>query len=1083
MRKFTILLILMLFFGLEATFAQRTITGKVTSSEDSTGIPGTTVLVKGTSIGAITDLDGNYSLTVPRDKNVILISFVGMTTIERTLGEGSVYNFVMYPNVKELEGIVITALGIPREKKSLGYSVQGVTGEEITRTANPNFETGISGKFAGVEVRQSSGMPGSPSEVMIRGARSFSGDNTPLYVVDGMPISSAPDYQQNVTGTYYSNRALDIDPNNIESVEVLKGQAAGALYGLRASNGVILITTKKGKLGEGGKSVSVSLNSNFTSDIVARLPERQSTYAQGYYDSDTVSTFYPAFSYSWGPKITDLPKDPTYGGDNYEGHAGQFFDPYKGQWVIPQAYNSPKNFYNKNGQTWNNNINIAGLTNTGNYNIGFSTINQKGIISETGMDRYNGSASGAFKLGSQWKTGFSANFSSVNLKKLPSGNSSWLFTVYGSPPSFDLMGTPYHENGTNGDYRQISYRRGAVGENPNWALVNNHFYEKTDRFFGNIFLEYSPMDWLKIRYQLGVDAYGTQNEDLWQMGSTNNGQALPKQSQYPDPEHPDRYTYIEPTGGQLNLYGINRTIVNSLLNLTFTKRWKDTYGLMFVVGNEYNDNRSKYWNMNGTGFTTPGWNNMSNATTQTGSNSQYWDRSIGTFGNLLLDWKSIVFLGATGRYDRVSSMPKGNRDFFYPSVSASFVFTGLNPLKDNKVLSFGKIRISYAEVGQAGNYLNNYYVLGGATSGFLSDGIVYPLGGISGYQPSTIIYDPNLKPQNTNTIEPGFELKFFQNRIGLDYTYSYQTAKNQIFGIPLAGSTGYATYYTNAGKMISKTHEIVLTAIPVKSKSFTWDLLLNFTKTINTCEELAPGVESIFLGGYETPNIRASAGDAYPAIYGNMFARDDQGRILVDEDPTSEYYGMPYQGKFGKIGEVTPKFMIGFNNNFTFFNMFTLTARIDWKNGGQMYSGSNRLMDLYGTSKRTEDRTTPFIYDGYKKDGTKNDIQRGGSQDQMAYADLYNDIYGNIEEAAIYETSFVKLREILIAYTFPKKIVKALHIQDLSLNIFARNILIWTSLPNFDPEASQGQGNMQGGMDYMSLPQTTSIGGGFNITF
>lgn len=1077
MRKFTFLLALMFIIGLQVAQAQKVISGKVTSSEDSTGIPGATILVKGTSIGTSTDVNGRYSLKVPVGKNVILVSFVGMKPLEITLGESAVYNVLLHPSVLELEDVVITALGIKREKKSLGYSVQEATGQEITRTANPNFETVISGKFAGVEVRQSSGMPGSPSEVFIRGARSFSGDNTPLYVVDGMPIISTPDYQQNVTGTYYSNRALDIDPNNIESVNVLKGQAAAALYGLRASNGVIIITTKKGHAGEGGKSVSVSLNSSFASDVVTRLPQRQSEYAQGY-----DGAFYPAFSYSWGPKITDLPKDPTYGGNNYEGHAGQFFDPYKGEWTTPTSYNNPKKFYNKSGQTWNNNINLTGVTNNGSYNIGYSMINQTGIIPQTGMDRYNGSASGAFNMSSKWKTGFSANFSSVNLKKLPSGNSSWLFTVYGSPPSFDLMGTPYNENGTNGDYRQISYRRGAVGENPRWALQHNHFYEKTDRFFGNMFLEYNPFSWMNVRYQLGVDAYGTQNEDYWEMGSTNNGQALPKSSQYPDPNHPTRFTYIEPTGGQLNLYGVNRTALNSLLNLTFTKRF-NKFGGTLILGDEYYNNRAKYWNMNGTGFTTPGWDNMANSTTQTASNSQYWDRTNGTYGNLLLDWNSIVFLGGTGRYDRVSTMPHGNRDFFYPSVSGSFVFTGLKGLKDNKVLSFGKIRLSYAQVGQAGSYLQNYYSIGGASSGFLTDGIVYPIGGISGYLPSNVIYDPKLKPQNTGTIEAGLQLLFFNNRIGIDYTYSDQTAKNQIFGIPLAGSTGYATYYTNAGEMTSKTHEIVFTATPVKLKVFTWDLIVNFTTTVNKCVSLAPGVESISLGGYETPNVRASAGDAYPAIYGNLFARDSQGRILVDEDPNSPYYGMPYQGKFGKIGDVTPKFILGFNNNFTFFRMLTLSARIDWKNGGDIYSGSNRLMDLYGTSKRTADRTTPFVFDGYKADGSKNNIQRGGPNDLAAYEALFNDTYGNIEEANIYETSFVKLREILLSFEFPRSITKPLHLQKLSVNVFARNILLWSKLPNFDPETSQGQGNMQGGIDYMSLPQTTSFGGGFNITF
>ena len=500
---------------------------------------------------------------------------------------------------------------------------------------------------------------------------------------------------------------------------------------------------------------------------------------------------------------------------------------------------------------------------------------------------------------------------------------------------------------------------------------------------------------------------------------------------------------------------------------------------------------STYYSVYGTGFTVPGWNNMANASTQTGSNSFFWDRTVGNFGNLLMDYKSMIFLQLTGRLDKVSTMPVDNNMFFYPSVSLGWVFTELSGLQDNKTLSFGKLRVSYAQVGQAGTYKEQVYVLGGAGSGFLDDGIQYPLGGISGYQQNTTLYDPNLQPQNTSTIEAGIDLKFFQNRLGVDYTYSYQDAKNQIFGVPMAGSTGYAIFWTNAGEMTSKANEIVLNGTPVKADKFNWDLFVNFTKVNNECVELAPGVESIFLGGYETPNIRASAGDTYPAIYGNRFARDEQGNILVDEDPNSSTYGMPYQGDFGKIGEVTPDFIMGLTSNMTIIKNLTFTFRFDWKQGGDMYSGSNRLMNLYGTSAVTEDRESEWVFNedngfrwnGYLSDGTPSNIVRGGADDLEATPTIYNDVFGNIEEASIYETSFIKLREIAISYALPDKVIKSLKIQNLSITAYCRNILLWTTLPNFDPEASQGQGNMQGGMDYMSLPQTTSIGLGLNVTF
>jgi TonB-linked SusC/RagA family outer membrane protein len=1065
--------------------AQKTISGTVTNSEDGVPIPGATVLVKNTTIGTTTNEDGFYELTVPQEAKTLVFSFVGRVSLEVEISSVTKIDAVLEPDIMDLEGVVVTALGIPREKKSLGYAVQEVTGDDLNKASNPNLQTALSGKFAGVEVRQSSGMPGSPTQIMIRGARSFSGNNTPLYVVDGMPITSTPDYAQNVTGAYYSNRALDIDPNDIESISVLKGQAAAALYGLRASNGVIIITTKKGTTAQAGRPVSVTLSTSYTTDVVARLPEVQQTYGQGYYND-----FYPAFSYSWGPKLADLANNPTYGGNNFE-HPGQFFDPYKGTWVDPTiAYNNAENFYNKNGGTWNNSVNISGATNSGNYAVGFSTANQNGIIPETGMDRYNAKAAGNFEMNDKWSTGFSTNFSDISLQKIPSGNSSWLFTVYGAPPSFDLMGTPYHMEGPLGDYRQISYRRGAVGENPRWALENNHFYENTTRFFGNTYLEYAPVDWMKIKYQIGVDAYNTDNEDLYQMGSAGTGQILPAASKYPTPENPV-YGYQAPTGGSINNYGVMRTIINSLATITFTKQFGENWGGSLILGNEFNDNKSRYWTMLGTGFTTPGWNNMSNTTTQTADESKYWDRTVGFFGNLSVDYKGMIYLNLTGRNDIASTMPSENRSFFYPSASLGWVFTELGALQGGTILNFGKLRVSYAEVGQAGDFNPNVYVLGGAGSGFLSDGILFPLGGISGFKPSTTIYDPNLKPENTATIEFGVELKLFNDRIGIDYTYSDQNAQNQIFAVPLAGSTGYASYVRNAGQMSSTAHEIVLYLTPVKLSDFEWNFFTNFTKIKNVCDELAPGVESISLGGYVTPNIRASAGDTYPAIYGNQFLRDDQGRLIIDDNPDSYYYGMPQFGDFGKIGDVTPDFIMSFTNTFTFFDFVTLGVQLDWKQGGQMYSGSNRLMGLYGTSAVTEDRETPFIfgetifeeYECVLPDGTPNTIQRGGVDDFYAYPDLYNDVLGSLDEAQVYETSFLKFREIALTINLPKKIIDPLKLQGLSVNLFTRNILLWTTLPNFDPETSQGMGNMQGGMDYMSLPQTTSYGAGLNIIF
>ena len=384
------------------------ISGTVTGQEDGLAVPGVSVTVKGTTIGTLTGADGKYNYkTVPQKATTLVFSFIGMKTTEVAIDGKSRVDLVLQPDLVGLDEVVVTAMGISREKKSLGYAVQDISSDQIARAGNPNLTSNISGKFAGVEVRQSSGMPGAPSTILIRGARSFDGDNQPLYVVDGMPITSNADYDQKVTGSYSSSRSLDIDPNNIESIDVLKGQAAAALYGMRASNGVIVITTKSGKSASKGVP-TVNITSSYTMDKVAVLPDVQQTWAQGYYED-----FYPAYSYSWGPKIAIYLTSQLMV-VTARVNSGKWFDPYKGLWVNPVAYNNAKNFFKK-GRTFYNGVNVSNSTALGSYMIGVSSTNQDAIVANSGMKRYTANASGTVNLGDKWKAGFSGNYSDVNL--------------------------------------------------------------------------------------------------------------------------------------------------------------------------------------------------------------------------------------------------------------------------------------------------------------------------------------------------------------------------------------------------------------------------------------------------------------------------------------------------------------------------------------------------------------------------------------------------------------------------------------------------------------------------------------------
>jgi TonB-linked SusC/RagA family outer membrane protein len=1071
---FLLFLFVFVFCGMFTMQAQtRQVTGTVTSAEDGSTIPGASVVVQGTTIGTVTNFDGFYTLSVPATATQLMVSYIGYATREVPINNRTVIDVELVQDVLALEEVVVTALGITRERRTLGYAVQEVGGDDIARSGNPNLLTALSGKVAGLEVRQSSGMPGAPVTMFVRGARSFSGNNQPLYVVDGMPIHSDSDYTQNVTGAYHANRAIDIDPNNIESVSVLKGQSATALYGLRASNGVILITTKSGRGAAPGQPL-ITFNTGFAQETVARLPELQQLYAQG-----TGRNFVPVNSFSWGPRITDLPDNATFGGNNH-GEPGMFFHPQKNEWVEPRAFNSASDFF-ENGSTFNNHVNVAHSGAMGNYSIGLGSTHQTGIVTNTGLTRYTGRMSGAMELSEVFTVGFSGNVADTRMDKLPSGNDSWLFTVYGAPPSYDLVGTPFHvPSGPNNEFRQTSYRVGAVGENPLWAVRNNYFTEATQRFFGNAFVQAQPADWVNVRYQLGLDSYSTDQEALLQMGSAGTGQLMPTAAFYPTPDNRE-YGYRAPTGGEINNFGIVRSNVNSLLNVTLAHDFTDDLGAMLILGNEFVHNYHRTWSMLGTDFTMPGWNNIANTSNQTATETKRETRTVGFYGNLVLDFRNTLFLNVTGRQDVVSTMPRDNRTFFYPSVSLGLVFTEFEALQNN-FLQFGKIRASYAEVGQAGNYFSPAYELGyGSWSGYIS-GVDFPLGGVSGFRPLRTLYDPGLIPQNTRTYEFGAELVFFNNRVGIDYTYADQLARDQIFSVPLAGSTGYGFLTMNAGEMSTQSHEIMLNLTPVRTNNFEWNFSTNFTSLTNVVVELAEGVENISLGGYVTPNIRASAGDTYPAIYGNTFAKDENGNILVIDSPGAWNHGFPQMGAFGKIGDVTPDFIMGFTNTLRFGSV-VLSGQLDWKQGGQMYSGSNRLMDLYGTTKKTEDRETTFIFPGVLADGSPNDIVRGGPGDPSAYEDLWASHLSPLDEYHVYGTSFVKLRDVSLAVAIPARLVAPAGIRTANLSLFARNILLWTELPNFDPETAQGMGNMVGGMDYMSLPQTSSFGLGLNLTF
>lgn len=725
--------------------------------------------------------------------------------------------------------------------------------------------------------------------------------------------------------------------------------------------------------------------------------------------------------------------------------------------VAPATYDNFGNFF-ETGMTTTTSVSISQATERGNIAFGIGNTTQEGIVPSTDMTRWNAKAAGESRLNDLWTLGFSSNYSTNTINKLPSANDASLNGAYAAPPSYNLEGNPYAY--PTDPYKQI-YFRSLTFDNPYWGAKNNKFTESTDRFFGNGYVQFAPkinesMS-LTTRYQLGIDTYTSHYQDIFEFGHRN-------------------------ADGEIYNYGISSSTLNSLLTINYNWTINQDLKFGFLLGNELNHRDRKLYDDYGSGFNFGGWAHILNANIVTASEEKYSNRNVGFFGNLSLEYKGMLYFNATSRLDYVSSMPRGANDFWYPSASLGFVLSEMESMKDQDWLSFAKVRASWAKVGLAADeYLPNFYGKPDYSGGFWGGyPINYPINGYSGYRSNNVLYDPKLTPQQTNGYEFGAELMVLNSRLGIDYSYSYQDVIDQIFQVPLAASTGAAALVTNGGSINTVSHEVILYTKPVVSSKFNWELNFNFTTLENKVLSLAEGVESIFLGGFVTPQVRAGIGNTFPVIYGTSFVRDGNGKIVVNDNPESWDYGMPLIGEPKVIGEASPDFILGATSKMTFMG-FTLATTFDWKSGGQMYHGTNGLLDLYGVSKNTENREETFIYEGVKPDGSPNDIQRGGPDDPDAYQDLVTGVLTSIDEYYIKDNSFIKMRDLTLGYRLPKKVFN--NKVDLDLSVYVRNLLIWTELPNFDPEASQGNNNMGGAFERFSMPQTTSYGFGINLNF
>ena len=1054
MRKITIMLAFLFFAGLNFAFAQtRTISGIVTSSEDGSAIPGVTVQVKGTTVGTTTDLDGKYVLQVKPNYKTLVFSYVGMKTTEVTLGSQTQVNLVMKPDVLQMDEVVVTAVGITREKKALGYNVQDVSSAQIAKSGNTDVVNALQGRVSGVTITQASGAAGGASYITIRGATSIIGNNQPLFVVDGVPIDNSGG-GGGVAGVATSNRAQDINPDDIASISVLKGGAATNLYGIRGANGVIVITTKKGKATK-GKKINVHINSSTEISQISQVPELNTKYAQGW-----AGTWYSGFFASWGPKISEsgYSKDPSvwsYPGFDVDGA------------IVPKANADPSlgpvKTYNQfdffqTGVTNNNSISLSGGNDKSSFYVSASDMRDKGVIPNNVIRRNTFKVSGQTELSDRFKISGNANYMIDGGDRIQQGSntSGVMLGLMRTPPTFNNAAGYKFPDGT-----QRNYRHGGGYDNPYWTANENIYKDNTNRVIGNLQLDYFAAKWLHFVLRPGVDYYNRYRKEHFAIGSRTNPIGSVTVSSY-------------------NHFDLNNDLL-AYMNWDLSEKTS----LYANVGWNLQQRKSNYVWGQANGLSIPDFYNLSNSANVLTGESTYEKRLMGLFFDVGISYNSMLYLNVTGRNDWSTTLPEGNNSFFYPSVNGSIILSELPFLKDSKALPYWKIFSSYAiTANDASAYSTlTYYVQAGIGDGWTSDlgGVNFPIStnGVSynGFTYGNTMGNNKLKPERTRTFEVGTNLKFVQNRLGLDVTYFNNLSTDLLLPVDVDPSTGFYSLYENAASMSSKGWEVSLYATPFKTKHFTWDIQVNFSKIKNVVESLAPNVNSIFLGGFTDPQVRAVAGEEYGTIYGYDWMRDASGNVLIDDAtgyPAGDYTLRP-------LGKVNPDWTMGIINSFHIYN-FTVYALIDIRQGNTMWNGTRGALDYFGAAGETMTRDNDYVFSGVKAHWSNGVLVADDGNPANDIAVKLDQTWRTSGEGSgftgptvdyLEDASWVRLRELTISYSF-NKMLKDTWVNNLELYFTGRNLWLSTPYTGIDPETSLLGGSNAQGMDYFNMPGTKS---------
>ena len=1041
-------LLMLCFFIVSIAFAQeRTISGTVTDDQ-GIPLPGVNIVVSNTSSGTQTDFDGVYSIKANKG-SVLTFSYIGFANVQKVVGDNETIDIVLEPSASELEEVVVTALGIERPARSLGYAVSTIKSDDLNEVRETNLLGALQGKTSGVVIQNQSGNVGGSTRILIRGISTLEGDQQPLFVVDGVPISN-----QNIAtgsrisgGFDFGNRAQDINPDDIESVSVLKGASAAALYGSRASGGVIVITTKRGKKGQ---KASVSFNSSLRFDSPLVLPDFQNEYVSGdlgVYDFSVSNG--NQVSPGWGPSIND----PSI--------SGRTFENLRGEQVPFRIYKDGVEDFYETGKTSINSFTISGASEKGDdYRLSLSYTDQEGVVPNSSLNRTNLGLNAGKPLSDKLSSRFSVNYvrtNTIGTAAAGANDPNVLTNIINGLSritDFSLFNPEIDDQGN-----QINDPGGQTN-NPYWIARQNATETTVQRFFGNASLQYKPFESFDLLGRVGYDTYTDTRLIHNSIGTIG---AL--QGNYTD--------------DSIN----NRELTLDFI-ATYDKQFGEDFNLTLRAGTQWNERVFERIGNTGQNLTVPELFDPGNAEV----NSPFKDfakrRIFGAFGDLTLDYKNWLILNATGRNDWSSTLPQSNNSFFYPSLALSFVFTDALDIQ-NDVLSYGKIRGSWANVGvDTGAYLLDFTFNPdtGFFQQFSQDG-TFPFGGALAFNSDGTLADPNLKPENQENFEIGIELGLFKNRLLIDATYYENFTEDQILTVPTPQTSGFGGFLTNVGQVSNKGIELQINTKIIKSDNFSWDVDYNFTTNQFNVDDLGdlPGGALNLATGFNGIAIRAVEGEDLQ-LFGPRWLRatDAEGneienQILVDEN------GLRQVGQSENLGSIFPDFTMGLTSTFT-YKGWRLSTTFDYREGGKVFSNTVGQLRRTGLAAETAVNSREVFVDPntFQVD-TNGDVVPNATP--VASVQQYWQSYANasIVEGNVFDATFIKWREISLAYTFPSKVLNGTPIKALQIALEGRNLALFnTEVPHIDPEAGLGgsSSNLQG-IERGGVPSTRSFG--FNI--